>query len=65
MLIYEITLYDPETQDRGGTVIVNTEQALAQEIKDAIHDGYCAIVSGHKGRLRDGGTETNKKQQQE
>lgn len=65
LMIYEITLYDPETQDTCGTAVVNTEQALVQEIKDAIHDGYCAIVSGHKGRLRDGGTKTDKEQQQE
>ena len=47
-MLYEITLYDPETQDTCGTAIVNTEQGLIQEIKDAIHDGYCAIVSKHK-----------------
>lgn len=65
MLIYKITLYDPETRDTCGIVAVNTEQALVQEIKDAIHDGYCAIVSGYKGSLRDDGTKTDKEQQKE
>ena len=43
-MLYEITAYHP-TGDVAYTVIANTEQQMIQEIKDALRDGFLALVS--------------------
>lgn len=43
-MIYEITAYHT-TGDVAYTVIANTEQQMVQEIKDALHDGFLALVA--------------------
>ena len=43
-MVYEITAYHT-TGDVAYTVIANTEQQMIQEIKDALRDGFLALVS--------------------
>lgn len=43
-MLYEITAYH-KTGDVAYNVIANTEQQMIQEIKDALRDGFLALVS--------------------
>lgn len=47
-MIYEITAYHT-TGEIAYTVIANTEQQMIQEIKDAMSDGFLALVKQNKG----------------
>ena len=42
--MYEITAYH-KTGDVVYNVVTNTEQQMMQEIKDALRDGFLALVS--------------------
>jgi hypothetical protein len=42
--MYEITAYH-KTGDVAYNVVVNTEQQMVQEVKDALRDGFLALVS--------------------
>lgn len=43
-MIYEITAYH-KSGDVAYNVVANTEQQMVQEIKDALRDGFLALVS--------------------
>ena len=42
--MYEITVYHG-SGDVAYTVVANTEEQMLQEIKDALRDGFLALVS--------------------
>ena len=42
--MYEITVYHT-TGDVAYTVVANTEEQILQEIKDALSDGFLALVA--------------------
>ena len=42
--MYEITVYHT-SGDVAYTVVANTEEQMVQEIKDALHDGFLALVA--------------------
>lgn len=42
--MYEITVYH-KSGDVAYNVVANTEEQMIQEIKDAISDGFLALVS--------------------
>lgn len=42
--MYEITAYH-KTGDVAYNVVANTEQQMVQEVKDALRDGFLALVS--------------------
>ena len=43
-MIYEITAYHT-TGDIAYTVVANTEEQMIQEIRDALRDGFLALVA--------------------
>lgn len=47
-MAYEITAYHT-TGDVAYTVLANTEEQMIQEIKDALRDGFLALVGQNKG----------------
>lgn len=42
--MYEITAYH-KTGDVAYNVVANTEQQMMQEVKDALRDGFLALVN--------------------